>query len=239
MKRLLFLSGTARAGTSALVNILNQHNHILMGQERYFFKFRKNVIVRGHFERGRFLNMRPDDTHDKATLAGVIKDPEARYDNAVYIGDKFPPMFRHLDHVFKHFPKARHIYILRNPLSVAESYEARFQNKDDKWTQNWEVGLEAWNESVRIIADLPEERLQHFTFVQYEEIYATPKAINALFTRLGLSNLEEEVLEPYTAKFAELIHKPVPRRDDIRLQVSRRADWDSYRKLGATIETRY
>lgn len=231
MPQTLFLSGTARAGTSALVNILNQHNHILLGQERYFNRFRQNTISSADFEKERFLDTREGDTHAQGGL--FVPQRRRRYDNAVYIGDKYPPMFRHLEHVLAEFPDARHIYILRNPLSVAESYEARFRNPDDNWTLDWRAGLAAWNDSVARIATLTEAQLQQFLFVQYEEIYAGTRAINALFTRLGLSNLEPEVLAPFVEKFAGLNGKLVPRRDDIRAQVAREADWAAYKQLCA------
>ena len=238
MPRRLFLSGTARAGTSALVNILNQHNHIVMGQERYFNKFRDNTISQDHFKKARFLDLREGDTHAQGGLFTIPKGQrERRFDTAVYVGDKFPPMFRHLDHVLAEFPKARHIYILRNPLSVVESYEARFQNPDDHWSLDWRAGLTAWNDSVARIAALPPEVLQNFIFVQYEEIYAQTHAINALFTRLGLSNLEPERLEPFVEKFAELNLKQVPRRDDIRAAVARDADWTAYKRLTTHMTT--
>ncbi|OED45822.1 sulfotransferase family protein [Leisingera sp. S232] len=229
MPQHLFLSGTARAGTSALVNILNQHNHILIGQERYFKKFRQNTIRRAHFEQDRFLDVRADDTHEHGGL--FLPRRRQRFKNAAYVGDKYPPMFRHLDHVLAEFPKARHIYILRNPLSVAESYEARFQDPKDSWTLDWRAGLAAWNDSVARIAALTEAQLQQFLFVQYEEIYASTRAINALFTRLGLSNLEPEALAPFAEKFTSLNTKLVPRRDDIRAAVARDADWSAYKQL--------
>ncbi|MEP1328060.1 sulfotransferase [Pseudophaeobacter sp.] len=232
MPRRLFLSGTAHTDSSALVNILNQHNHIMMGQERYFNKFRNDSIRPDHFKKERFLDIREGDTHAKGGLFCRPRGQRsAHFDKVVYVGDKFPPMFRHLDHVLTEFPKAHHIYILRNPLSVAESYEARFQNPDDHWNLDWRAGIQAWNDSVARIAALSEAQLQHFIFVQYEEIYAETRAINALFTRLGLSNLEPEKLEPFVAKFAELNTKLVPRRDDIRMQVAQNADWASYKHL--------
>ena len=232
MARRLFLSGTARAGTSALVNILNLHNHIMMGQERYFFKFRRNEIRQAHFEKERFLDLRAGDTHEHGGLHGLPPGQRARrFDHAVYIGDKFPPLFRHLEHVMAEFPDARHIYLLRNPLSVVESYEARFQNPDDNWTLDWRAGLDAWNDSVARISELPAEALRQFLFVQYEDIYSSPAAINALFTRLGLSNLEPETLLPFTEKFTNLNTKMVPRRDDIRVHIARHANWTAYQNL--------
>jgi len=231
MKKILLLSGTARAGTSSLVEVLNLHNHILMGQERYYYPFQNNTIRAADFEKDRFLDVREGDTHRQGGLKPRNVEPARRYDNAIYIGDKFPPLFRHLPHVFGQFPDAQHIYILRNPLSVVESYDARFRDPDDNWNLDWRAGLKAWNDSVRTVAALPEERLARFLFVQYEEIFASPKALNALFTRLGLSNLEEERLAPFTTRFRKLSEQSVPRREDLRVAVSREADWESYRIL--------
>ena len=231
MKKILLLSGTARAGTSSLVNILNLHNHILMGQDRYYYPFQNNTIRAGDFEKDRFLDVREGDTHPQGGLKPRNVEPARRYDNAVYIGDKFAPLFRHLGHVFEQFPDAQHIYILRNPLSVVESYDARFRDPEDNWNLDWRAGLKAWNDSVRTVAALTEERLARFLFVQYEEIFASPKALNALFTRLGLSNLEEERLAPFTTRFRNLSEQSVARREDLRVAVAREADWDSYRIL--------
>ena len=92
----------------------------------------------------------------------------------------------------------------------------------------WQVNFENF---IGWYKQFSEAQLQHFIFVQYEEIYAETRAINALFTRLGLSNLEPEKLEPFVAKFAELNTKLVPRRDDIRMQVAQNADSASYKHL--------
>ncbi|MEC8197148.1 MAG: hypothetical protein VX228_12760, partial [Pseudomonadota bacterium] len=122
-------------------------------------------------------------------------------------------------------------------LSFKFNKKVFFQNPDDNWHQDWRAGLEAWNDSVARIAALPPEKLQNFLFVQYEEIYSSPRAINALFTRLGLSNLEPEQLRPFVEKFAKLNEKLVPRRDDIRVRVAQDANWEAYKHLGSRLQT--
>ena len=86
MPRRLFLSGTARAGTSALVNILNQHNHIMMGQERYFNKFRNDSIRQAHFKKERFLDIREGDTHAKGGLFTIPRGQRERRFDKVQVG---------------------------------------------------------------------------------------------------------------------------------------------------------
>lgn len=231
MKDILFVSGVGRSGTSALVNVLNTHPNLLIGQERFFWTIRKNLITPEHFEKDRFLDIRDEDTHNKSGLRGKPEDLADRYDRATYIGDKFPSLFRHFDRIFDIFPNARHLYIVRNPLSVLESYDVRHKNPDDSWNLTYQDGMDAWNESVRKVSRLSQALLSKFTIVQYEDLYGSTTAINRMFERLGLPPVADEKLQTFIHKFASLNDKPVPRRDDLRLYVARNADWDSYKRL--------
>lgn len=236
MPEILFVSGVGRSGTSALVNLLNLHPGLLIGQERYFYLFRKNLIGPAHFEKARFLDVRPEDTHPQAGLRPGRGDPAARFDQARYVGDKYPSLFRHFDHIFDAFPKARHVYILRNPLSVIESYDARHANPADAWKLTWQDGLAAWNESLGRVSALPPERLHQFVLLQYETLYASPAAMNRLYAALDLPPLPEAQLIPFAEKFAALNDKPVARRDELRAAVARHADWAAYARLCTLIE---
>jgi len=231
MREILFLSGAARSGTSALVNLCNAHPGMLIGQERYFYLFRKNLITPAHFEKARFLEVRPEDTHPQAGLKPGPGDLGARFDQARWVGDKYPPLFRHFDHVFAAFPAARHVYILRNPLSVIESYDARHRNPEDRWTHSWQDGLADWNDSVRRVAALPRDQLRRFVLVRYEDLYGSTDAMNRLFAALDLPALPQARLAPFAEKFVSLCDKPVARRDDLRAAVARHADWSAYRRL--------
>jgi len=221
MPGLLFMSGVARSGTSTLVNLCNAHPGMLIGQERYFHLFRKNLIAPEHFEKTRFLDLQPGDTHVKAPLNAAGADPGMRFDRARWIGDKFPPLFRHFDHVLAAFPVARHVYILRNPLSVVESYDARHRNPEDNWTHSWQDGLADWNESVGRLAALSADHLRRFVPVQYEDLYGSTAAMNRLFAALDLPPLPQARLAPCAEKFAVLNDRPVARRDDLRAAVAR------------------
>jgi hypothetical protein len=229
MKKILFLSGVARSGTSALVQILNLHPRLLIGQERFFFRVREESLVPADFEPGRFLTVAPGDTHS----GGIFGKPDLQkaYGAATYVGDKYPLLFNHFDYVFRTFPQAEHVYIFRNPLSVAESYEARRRNPDDHFTRTWRDGLEDWNASVRRVAGMEPERLRRFHLVQYEDFFDQPGRMNGLFARLGLPRINPDLFAPFVEKFRALNKTPVPRRDRIRQQVALSADWDAYRAL--------
>ncbi len=70
MSKILFVSGVGRSGTSALVNVLNTHPEILMGQERFFWTIRNNTISTAHFAKERFLDVREEDTHTTNRRSG-------------------------------------------------------------------------------------------------------------------------------------------------------------------------
>lgn len=219
--------------------MLNTHGSLLVGQERYFKKIRGNSIAPQHFEKSRFLDVRDGDTHAHTSgLKLASQDLSKRYDDAMYVGDKFPSLFRHFDRIFELFPDAKHVYIVRNPLSVIESYDARHQDPDDHWQWTCQDGMDAWNESVGKVARLGPTMLEQFFIIQYEEFYRTADSINALFVQMGLGPVAGEKLQHFVRKFETLNEKPVPRRDDLRLFVARNADWDSYRKLCSIMENR-
>lgn len=237
-KKLLFVSGVGRSGTSALVNVLNNNPVALIGQERYFWTIRKDLIAPEHFEKHRFLDIREEDTHNKSAFRGKPEELSARYDAATLIGDKFPSLFRHFDRIFDIFPEAQHLYIVRNPLSVLESYDARYTNSSDSWSHSYQDGMDAWNESVGKVASLPEHLRKKFTIVRYEDLYNSTEAINTMFADLGLPEVENARLQPFVDKFRGLNNQNVPRRDNLRFFVARNADWDSYGKLCDLIDGR-
>lgn len=185
-------------------------------------------MTREHFKKARFLALEKGDTHGY----GLPKcNLEQAFKSATYIGDKFPLLFRHFDYILKTFPHAKHIYIVRNPLSVVESYDARHQDKDDHWQKSWQTGLEDWNESVRTVMDLPKKLLSNFYFVTYEDFFASEEKMNALYRHFGLSELPAEQLTRFCQKFEELNERPVKRRDDMRKFVAMNAEWGPYRRL--------
>lgn len=233
VKQLLFVSGLARSGTSALVQVLNTNPGFQIGMERYFFPIRQKTLTPAHFERERFLSYEEGDTHKKG-LPG-LHGAEA-FEQATYVGDKFPLLYQNFDYIFETFPEARHIYIVRNPLSVAESYDARERNPEDKWRKSWDIGLAEWNDSVRAIAGLSDTQAARFHFVQYEDFFADTARMNALYRAFGLDAVAPRKLSSFVEKFEALNTRSVARRDDIRQHVARHADWESYRALLGRID---
>ncbi len=147
------------------------------------------------------------------------------------IGDKYPLLYKNLEVILQRFPQAEHVYIVRNPLSVIESYNSRFTDLNDTWNRPWKLGLEEWNASIRTVMQQPEEVLRKFHFIIYENFFSSAVHMNALYEALGASPLSEDQLTSFVEKFRALNEKPVLRNDEFRAFVARHADWATYNRL--------
>jgi len=227
-QKIAFISGVARSGTSALVNLINTHPEILIGQERYYWLYENKTIQPQHFKRDRFLDIQTDDSHNSG---GLPSGADTRFDDAKIVGDKFPNLFEIFPIIFDRFPAARHVYILRNPLSVVESYDARHQDQDDNWGRSYQQGMREWNESVRSLADLPSDIIKQFLVLEYEKVFTLKEETDRIFSFFELDAPPETSIRHIRQRFLELNQTKVSRRDDIRRFVGKSADWDSYRKV--------
>ena len=226
----MFVSGVARSGTSALVSVLNSHPNIFIEMERYYYLMDSEKISREHFLKERFIDVRQGDTFNNG-FASTMEQRLARFDEATFVGDKFPLLYKHFDYIFKEFPEALHVYIVRNPLSVMESYDARFKDNNDNWSKDWAASLVEWNDSVTRAARLTSAQRQRFVFLEYEKFFSSTKEMNKPFDFLGVSRLSDEKATPFLEEFRSLNEVLAPRRDDIRSYVSRNACWAEYQAV--------
>lgn len=229
VKDILFISGTARSGTTAMANMLNDQPGFLIGVERYNRLFRAGEVTPGHFETPRFLDIRAGDSHKKGGF-GDVDDPEDRFAAATVIGDKFPQLYQYYDTVFARFPDARHIFMIRNPLSVAESYQARTENPADKWQRDFTMAVTDWNRGLKAVLSLPPAQRAQVFIAEYENVLFEPVGLRRLFDFLD-QPFDAPRAQKTFARAAQISSKMVPRRDDIRLYVAQNADWASYQQL--------
>lgn len=234
-KQLLLVTGTARSGTSALVNLLNTHSDFLIGMERYFHIYQRGGMQPGHFSKKRFLDLRADDTHAKGGFGGVgPKKLEESYEAASIIGDKYPLLYRYYKKILPTFPNAKFVYIIRNPLSVAESYQKRADDPGQAWSADYRTAVQEWNIGIRIMLDLPPEERKRFFITEYESLYFDMAEVQRLYDFCGVKLTHPERIESIFDKASKLNQTMVPRRDDIRLYVAQNADWEGYAKLTET-----
>jgi hypothetical protein len=197
----LFATGCERSGTTVLTRLLQSHPSVAIGMERYKYLLRdvrtRRVTRRlcpSHFEPGRFFDFRPSDTNIIPPNFGDYYDESARRyrsDELRYVGDKvLPPSTKVFRLMADRFPTARYVFIYRDAVAVASSFEVRARDPDDVWPaeHGYEFGIERWSNAFRaadwLIADVGAEPV---FVVRYEDLFSGgTDAAAALFAFLEL-----------------------------------------------------
>lgn len=190
-KSLLFIGGAPRSATSELVNLLNEHDKIFIGQERYFNLFKLKRIRLSHFDKKRFTTMYDCDTHQYGGLHIRNKDAFAKapdkFDAADIIGDKYTRIFESFDEFDERLEQPNYIYIYRNPISVAQSFEARFKNKNDTWHLNYKDSINVWNNSIVSFLNAHERIKNRAIVIEQESFFLTPISCQNFLMKLALN----------------------------------------------------
>lgn len=233
MKKHLFVCGCARSGTSALVRALNEHPEIAIGMERYINRFSSDGVLRQElFEVHRFFSVKKGDTHYQRYSEMRVNVSRKKYVGATYVGDKIPRLYRNFAGLFKNFPSAKVLFLLRTPLSVAASFENRAQDiTDHLWSRERGAcaSVTEYNESLKCVA--PYIRSGQVMLVPYERVFFDGHGWEkiARFLELGSdfpimpkSRLQSKIsnLNSATLRF-----------------VREKIDWETYENLAASIHS--
>lgn len=194
--RYVFIAGCPRSGTTALAGLLNDHPGVVMGMERY--KFRSAQLDPSLFEPARFLAVESGDTdvgHDLAPAAAKFASGRA-----AVVGDKIPGLTAHLGNLRGRFAAAKVLFLLRDPLMVAESFERRARNPKDRWPEKNDAHRAPyyWN---RALADvhrhLQEDDPVEVFAVEYELLFGGDASSFTALTRFLELPTAEELVQSY------------------------------------------
>jgi len=179
-KKHLLISGVARSGTTALAELLNSHESICVGIERFKFQF---LLHHNHsarlFERERFFDFRPQDTNLSPTAKPhwqTVYDAIAqKWDAAEVIGDKVPDMTAVLPAFIAANPDFKYIYILRNLKDVGLSWQARANRTRDSWPskKGFAAACESWSAQMQSLHALMQtkEMNRKVLLLDYDTMY--------------------------------------------------------------------
>jgi hypothetical protein len=197
-----FVFGCPRSGTSALTRLLHQDDRVVMGMERY-----KDLLLDPDgragfspdlFEPARFLDFRPGDTNitpdtDAGRYVRHYARAERRFREGTVevVGDKVRAQDLVTTTVAERVPDARFVFIYRDLLRVASSFEARAANVDDTgWAANrgYRRALQRWNMAFAAADELLDRVGAPPVFVvRYERLFNGDEEVcAALFAFLGL-----------------------------------------------------
>jgi hypothetical protein len=199
--RPLFVAGCPRSGTTAVADYLNEHEEILVCQERYK-NVARNKVTRDSFAFERILDFRPEETHrlpwDLERYGEYHRKLLAKKDPArlKWIGDKGPWYVQSTDVITENNPGARFIILFRSIEEVAESWEARAKDPKDPWRgeRGVEVAVETWNLAYQKTREFVESSsVPRVLIVDYHDFFYRNVAVVDQISRfLGLE-LDESV----------------------------------------------
>lgn len=210
-KKFLFICGCARSGTTALWRLMVSHPKIVLGVERY--------VLLGHqkwrgltpelFEKEKFFDLQPRETFYKSLSAhSYYEKARERFDDATWIGDKIPHLFQKYDEVEAAIPGAHYIFIVRNIIDVAGSYQKRAETGSWKAGRDYTRAVQDWRRSIQTTLRFTAkgDLKDRVHIISYEELYLRPADLRPLFAKLDL-DLVPEVQAQYrrlTDKSVEL-----------------------------------
>lgn len=209
--RPLFVGGCGqRSGTTAFADYLNQHQQILICRERYRHDARR--INPSFFTFERILSQDEKVTNRRREYhAKLLKEKDPA--KLKWIGDKAPVYVKRLKPLHENNPGARFIVLYRPVEEVAESFEARAKNPQDKWPSEngFEAGVRNWNRALRCTREFLEgDSERELLIVDYHDFFRENEACIALISGFLELEFDEKVREAWKRMSRRFVKK---RRD--------------------------
>ena len=192
-----FVFGCQRSGTTALTRLLHAHDNVVMGMERYKAlltdETSREAFGPALFEPERFLDFRRSDTNILPSVErfeGHYRRAEQRLreGDVRYVGDKVFPSRWIAEAIATRFPAPKVVFIYRDLLKVASSFEVRASNPNDTWYTTYEQALNNWTMAFEMADELIERLGTENVFaVRYERLFSDDRYLfRAMFDFLGL-----------------------------------------------------
>lgn len=236
-KKLVFIVGCARSGTTWLQQLLSQSPNVATGPETHLFSsYLRSLEDTWHRRKGTYVGLSHLITEDELAgwtrsfaelCLGRIADARA---GARIVVEKTPKHGEYGAAILRLFPEAFFIHIIRDPRAVVPSMRAASRSWGSSWTSGRLAdGSRKWRRDVmnaRRAASLTER----YTEVRYESLHADRAAeIVRLFAWMGEPVSREEA-EAYVAACAFNKVRTTVAEEDVDKQFYRRGEVDSWRR---------
>jgi hypothetical protein len=236
-KKLVFIVGCARSGTTWLQKVLSQSPYVATGPETHLFSsYLRSLEDTWHKRKGTRVGLSHLMTEDELVewmrgfselCLGRIADARA---GAKIVVEKTPKHGEYAAKILRLFPAAFFIHIIRDPRAVVPSLRAASRSWGSSWTSSRLAdGSQKWREDVtsaRRAASLTER----YTEVRYESLHTDGAGeIARLFAWLEEPVSDEEA-EAYVAASAFDKVRTAGAEQDIDQQFFRRGEVDSWRR---------
>jgi hypothetical protein len=226
-KKTLFVCGCPRSGTSAVCQLLASHPDLVLGMERYNLRAARRELSPGDFSRDRFFAVQKGDTwySDLSQFAKHYQRQIDKFSTAEFVGDKFPRLYEHFEYIASKFLDVRVVFVVRNPIDVAESYERRREN-GQVWNEDWGPfrAIDDWNRSLKAV--LQWMNYIPMLIVSYDDLVQGSLKLEDLGGFLSID--PEPFIASYAALKADRPKQPSRLGPELTAQLQSKADQRSY-----------
>ena len=176
MKKVIFIVGAPRSGTTWLQIMLAKHPDIATCQERHLFSsylapMRKAWI--NHRNNNRGIGLQAAISYDQFVqyqrlfASSVISSKSTK---SIFV-EKTPAHVRHIEHIIEVFPNAHFIHIVRDPRAVVNSLQAANRSWGTSWAGKGVVeNAELWLNDVNFASISAKQHQEIFYEVSYEQL---------------------------------------------------------------------
>lgn len=176
----LFVFGPPRSGTSALARVLNSHERIGIGMERFKLIMNTKNIDRftpDLFEHEKLFDFSDGHTNKTPETSDPMRryydDMRAKYAGLKYVGDKVPGSFRVAEQIHDRFPNTKCVFIIRDIFETACSWQARAEREGDSWPEFRTAthAVKPWNACLYLYLNLKRRFPDDFYMVDYRNFF--------------------------------------------------------------------
>ena len=234
---LLFVAGLARSGTTALRDVLSAHPEVALGLERY-----NRLLGRGGpdrltgemFDKDRFFDLSDPVTglppEYVVEFGDVYAELAAKWDTARYVGDKLTTI--HFDRLREIHPDARFVFIVRDIVEVAPSWDRRAADPSDRYwspTSDAFSAVRRWNAALRRIRKAVRHHRDRAVVVEHARFFGDPEArsLRAVLSLLHLPwepAVERAFREAHETYVGSLAGRSRPLSEEARAFIAQHAD---------------
>jgi GT2 family glycosyltransferase/2-polyprenyl-3-methyl-5-hydroxy-6-metoxy-1,4-benzoquinol methylase/glycosyltransferase involved in cell wall biosynthesis/predicted nucleic acid-binding Zn-ribbon protein len=225
LPQFLFIAGCQRSGTTALLQLLNHDERLVIGRER--FKHCRTEINPSCFREDRFFSPKESETNYR--VQEFYETLRARWHSGTvrYIGDKVPFYYKDLQYLVDTFPACKILFLIRDLEKVAASYNSRAQDPADRvWrpSMDYRRAVQDWNESLgKLLEFVDKEGREQIFVIRYEAFFSGGETyLEALYEFLELP-VTAEVVSAYqdlTCDWSQRVSRPSNLTDDMRRHLS-------------------
>ena len=238
-----FIVGCVRSGTTLLRNLLKQHPNLMCPEETHIFrwadpfdsndfkyKYNHGEVLKQHRQidgvaEQDFKQIQTDSWDRKDFFINYLKAfKRVQGVSHKRCFDKTPQNIYGLPLIKAFFPKAKIIFIVRNPLNVVSSLlMGRGLNP-----QSLAGAINFWKESVLILNELRPILNDNLIEIHYEKLTQNPQAeLQKLFVSLGEKAFEIKDITSQVHVYNDLYKQELQQKDIDKI-VLELADWMDY-----------